>query len=222
LLIALILDSGKGTLKGLCQYLPAKLTYWTRMRMIRSGQWEAEILVARMAHDVLRYLPAPADGLIHLSGDATRQDNRGQKHPLGLFRRESDPVPYTFGFDMVVLIASWDHVRLPMAIAPIDPDIKGHQNTLFRHMLATFEPPSWVQEVIVTGDAGFCANKTLPLINNKGWTYVFPCHGRENSPMANMSAIWSIICPGTVMVDVRHIPQMGAAAISGCFSDVPR
>jgi hypothetical protein len=70
LLIGPILDSGKGTLTGLCQYLPAQLTYWTLMRMIRSGQWDADFLAARMAHDVLRYLSTPADGIIHLSGDA--------------------------------------------------------------------------------------------------------------------------------------------------------
>jgi Transposase DDE domain len=173
LLIALILDSGKGTLKGLCQYLPDKLKYWTLMRMVRSGQWDAESLVTRMAYDVLRYLPPPADGVIHLSGDATRKDKRGQKHPLGLWRRDSDHAPYTFGFDMVLLIASWDQFWLPVAIAPVDPDIKGHQNTLFRHMLATFEPPPWVQEVVVTGDAGFCANATLRLIHDRGWIYVF-------------------------------------------------
>jgi hypothetical protein len=173
LLMALILDSGKGTLKGLCQYLPPRLKYWTLMRMVRSGQWDADILVTRMADDVLRYLPPPADGVIHLSGDSTRKDKRGQKHPLGFVRRESDHAPYTFGFDMVILIASWDHFRFPVRIAPVDPDIKGHQNKLFRYMLATFELPAWVKKVIVTGDAGFCANDTLRLINNKGWIYVF-------------------------------------------------
>ena len=93
LLIALILASGKGTLKGVCQYLPPKLKYWTLMRLGRSGQWEADILVNRMAHEVLRYLPPPADGVIHLSGDAPRKDKRGQKHPLGFFRRASDHTP---------------------------------------------------------------------------------------------------------------------------------
>ena len=74
---------------------------------------------------------------------------------------------------MVLLIASGGQFRLPIAIAPIDPEIKGHQNKLFRHLLTAFEPPAWVTEVIVTGDAGFCANETLRLINDKGWSYVF-------------------------------------------------
>jgi len=37
LVMALICAPGKGTLKGLRPYLPAKLPYWTTVRMVRSG-----------------------------------------------------------------------------------------------------------------------------------------------------------------------------------------
>ena len=74
LLIALILDNGKGRLKDLCGYLPPKLRYWTLMRMVRSGQWDAKVLVDEMSRDVLNWLPAPADGVIHLRADKTRKD----------------------------------------------------------------------------------------------------------------------------------------------------
>jgi Transposase DDE domain len=172
-LIALILDNGKGTLKDLCQHLPATLKYWTLLRLVRSGQWDEDAVVERMAHDVLRWLPPPADGVIHLSRDKTRKEKRGRKHPLGFVSRESDHAPYTFGFDMVLLIASWDRYRVPVAIAPLDPRIKGHQNRVFRHMLQTFKPPSWVRQVVVSADAGFAANKTLQLIDELNWAYVF-------------------------------------------------
>ena len=172
-LIALILDHGKGTLKDLCQYLPRTLRYWTLMRMVRSGQWDEDAVVERMAHDVLRWLPPPADGVLHLSGDKTRKEKRGRKHPLGSISREHDHAPYTFGFDMVILMASWDRYRVPVAIAPIDPTIKGHQNIVFRHMLQTFKPPSWGRQVVVSADAGFAANKTLQLIDERNWAYVF-------------------------------------------------
>jgi hypothetical protein len=172
-LLALILDHGKGTLKGLCQYLPRTLKYWTLMRMVRSGQWDEAAVVTRMASDVLRWLPPPADGVLHLSGDKTRKEKRGRKHPLGSVSRENEHAPYTFGFDMVILIASWDRYRFPIAIAPIDPAIKGHQNLLFRYMLQTFTLPSWVRQVVVSADAGFAANKTLQLIDDLNWTYVF-------------------------------------------------
>ena len=172
-LIALILDNGKGTLKELCGYLPPKLRYWTLMRMVRSGQWDADVLVSQMSRDVLNWLPAPADGVIHLSADKTRKDKRGHKHPLGLVTRDSAHSPYHFGFEMVLLIASWDRYRIPIRIAVMDPKVKGHQNLLFRHLLETVELPSWVRQVIVSGDAGFAANPTLQLIEHKGWTYVF-------------------------------------------------
>ena len=39
LLMALIRDPGKGTLKRLTPYLPPTLHYWTTLRMLRSDQW---------------------------------------------------------------------------------------------------------------------------------------------------------------------------------------
>jgi hypothetical protein len=173
LLMVLILDNGKGRLKDLCRYLPPKLRYWTLMRMVRSGQWDASVLVDEMSYDVLTWLPAPADGVIHLGADKTRKDKRGRKHPLGLVTRDTKHSPYCFGFEMVLLIASWDRYRIPIDLKVMDPKIKGHQNILFRQMLETVHLPSWVRRVIVSGDAGFAANPTLKLIEKKGWTYVF-------------------------------------------------
>jgi hypothetical protein len=64
LLIALIRDPGKGTLKGLMSYLPPTLKYWTTMRMIRSGQWDAAAVIKGMATTTLQTLPPPADGVL--------------------------------------------------------------------------------------------------------------------------------------------------------------
>ncbi len=115
-LIALILDHGKGTLKERRHSLPPPLRYWTLMRMVGSGPWDAEVLVRRMSRDVLNWLPTPADGIIHLSADKTRQDKRGRKHPLGVVTRESAHAPYHFGFDMVLRIASWNRYRMPRLV----------------------------------------------------------------------------------------------------------
>src|SRR2546430_15518289 len=41
LVMALIRDPGKVTLKGLHTYLPSTLKYWTTLRMMRQGQWDA-------------------------------------------------------------------------------------------------------------------------------------------------------------------------------------
>ena len=173
LLVAIIRDPGAGTLKGLCPYLPPHLSYWALIRMLRSGKWDAQVVMTGIADKVLRSLPPAADGKLYLIGDTTHKPKRGRKHPLGHVTRQSESAPYTFGFDMVVLVASWDCFRIPIAIATIDPERKGHQNILFRQMLKAFEPPAWVREVVVVADAGYPANATLQLITDLQWTYVF-------------------------------------------------
>jgi hypothetical protein len=173
LLVALIRDPGAGTLKGLCPYLPPHLSYWALIRMLRSGKWDAQVVLTGIADKVLRSLPPAADGKLYLIGDTTHKPKRGRKHPLGHVTRQSESASYTFGFDMVVLVASWDGFRIPIAIATIDPERKGHQNILFHQMLKAFEPPTWVREVVVVADAGYPANATLQLITDLQWTYVF-------------------------------------------------
>ena len=140
--------------------------------MLRSGKWDAHAVMSGMADKVLRSLPPAADGKLFLIGDTTHKPKRGHTHPLGHVTRQSESSPYTFGFDMVVVVASWDRFRIPVAIAAIDPERKGHQNILFRQMLKDFEPPAWVTEVVVVADAGYPANATLQLLEELEWTYV--------------------------------------------------
>lgn len=173
LLMALIRDPGRGTLKGLKPYLPPTLKYWTTMRMIRSGQWDAAAVVCDLATATLRALPPPADGILYLIGDSTLKEKRGRKHPLGHTIRHGEHAPYAFGFEIVLLIASWGQVRVPIALGLIDPTCRGHQNILFRQMLQDFVPPTWVQHVVVVADAGFAANETLRLIAKQHYSYVF-------------------------------------------------
>jgi hypothetical protein len=68
---------------------------------------------------------------------------------------------------MVLLMASWDHRRVPLALGLIDPKSRGHQNILFRPRLRDFAPPAWVRQIIVVADAGFAAHETLRLITEK-------------------------------------------------------
>jgi hypothetical protein len=141
--------------------------------MLRSGKWDAQAVMNGMADKVLWSLPPAADGKLYLIGDTTHKPKRGKQHPLGHLTRQSKSSPYFFGFGMVVLVASWNGFRIPIRVATIDPECKGHQNILFRQMLRDFEPPSWVREIVVLGDAGYPANATLKLIEKRGWTYVF-------------------------------------------------
>jgi hypothetical protein len=140
--------------------------------MVRSGQWEAEAVVGEMATATLRALPPPADGVLHLIGDSTLKDKRGRQHPLGHTTRHREYEPYTFGFEMVLLMASWNRFRVPVALGLINPQCRGHQNILFRQMLEAFVPPVWVRQVVVVADAGFAANETLRLIAKKRYSYV--------------------------------------------------
>jgi hypothetical protein len=171
--MALIRAPGKGTLKGLRPYLPAKLPYWTTVRMVRSGQWDAQAVLTDRATATLRSLPPPADGVLYLIGDSTLKPKRGRKHPSGHFTRHGEHELYQFGFELVLLIARWDRVRVPIALGLIDPKRRGHQNILFRQMLKTFVPPAWVRHVVVVADSGFAANETLRLITQHKYAYVF-------------------------------------------------
>lgn len=73
------------------------------------------------------------------------------------------PQPATAGFNIASLLSE-GHLIFP-ALHPHVASRIGKS--------PLFEPPSWVKKIVVTGDAGFCANETLRLIHNKGWIYVF-------------------------------------------------
>jgi hypothetical protein len=73
--------------------------------MLRSDKWDAQAVLSGMANKVLRALPPASDGKLFLLGDTTHNPKRGRQHPLGHVTRQSEPSPYTFGFDMVVVVA---------------------------------------------------------------------------------------------------------------------
>ncbi len=173
LLTMLVINQGRGTLKELSRLMPDRIKYWALMRMVRSGWWDERALITEMGADVLRHLPPPADATLHLIGDATIKGKRGRKHPLGRSCRVNEYARFCYGFELVLLIASWGHYRVPVAVAVIDPRRKGQQNILFRRMLRQFVPPAWARRVIVEADAGFAATRTFRLLARLGYSYVF-------------------------------------------------
>jgi hypothetical protein len=173
LLVAIIRDPGAGTLKGLCPSLPPPRSSWALLRMVRSGTWDAHAVVTGMAQKVLRAFPPAADGKLSLLGDTTHTPTRGSKHPLGHLTRQSMSSPSFFGVGMVVLVARWNGLRLPIAMATSDPTRQGHQHIVLRQMVRDVEPPSWVREIVVLGDAGSPAHAPLTCIEEQGWTSVF-------------------------------------------------
>jgi hypothetical protein len=173
LLVTLIVIEGGARLTALTRLMPGSLAYWTVLRMLRSGYWDAACLVDAMSEAVLTALPPPADGVLHLSGDSTVTERTGAQQPLARKTRTHEYAPYVFGQALVLMLAQWGRYRVPVRAAVVDPKIKGHQNLLFRQMLQDFVPPAWVKAVVVEADAAFAAKATLNLIAEQGWGYVF-------------------------------------------------
>jgi hypothetical protein len=173
LLVTLIVIEGGARLTALTRLMPHSLAYWTVLRMMRSGYWDAAFLVDAMSEAVLATLPPPADGVLHLTGDSTLTARTGEQQPLARKTRTNEFAPYVFGQALVLMIAQGGCYRVPVKAAVVDPQITGHQNLLFRQMLQDFLPPAWVKQVIVAADAAFAAKATLKSITDRGWGYVF-------------------------------------------------
>jgi Transposase DDE domain len=199
LLVTLIVSEGGARLKALTRLMPRSLAYWTVLRMMRSGYWDAAFLVEELSVAVLATLPPPADGVLHLTGDSTLTARTGEQQPLARKTRTNEFAPYVFGQALVLMIAQWGHYRVPVKAAVVDPQITGHQNRLFRQMLQDFLPPAWVTQVIVEADAAFAAKATLKSITDRGWGYIF-----------GLARTWKL-ADGTHLRDLaRHTPH-------GCY-----
>jgi hypothetical protein len=199
LLVTLIVSEGGARLKALTRLMPRSLAYWTVLRMLRSGYWDAAFLVEELSVAVLATLPPPADGVLHLTGDSTLTARTGEQQPLARKTRTNEFAPYVFGQALVLMIAQWGHYRVPVKAAVVDPQITGHQNRLFRQMRQDFLPPAWVTQVIVEADAAFAAKATLKSITDRGWGYIF-----------GLARTWKL-ADGTHLRDLaRHTPH-------GCY-----
>ena len=135
LLVTLLITQGAARLKNLTRLMPRRLYYWTVLRMVKAGYWDASALFDQMAMAALLTLPPPACPTLYLIADKTTQQKSGKKMPLAHKTRMNEFAPYVFGLDLVLLVAQWGRFRIPVACELIDPKIKGHQNILFRQML---------------------------------------------------------------------------------------
>lgn len=196
LLVTLIVMQGSATLKALTRLMPCSLRYWTVLRLVRAGYWDASALIEQLSDTVLYCLPPPADGLLHLTADTTVNEKTGEQQPLARKTRTNQYAPYVFGQSLVLLIAQWGRLRVPVAAALIDPQIKGHQNVLFRQMVEKFAPPNWAVEIVVEADAGYAAKATLKLIAAKGYGYVF-----------GLARTWKLADGSYVSKITRHTPK---------------
>ena len=172
LLVALLLSQGSATLKQLTRLLPGRLHYWTVLRMVRAGYWSAAELIQRLAGTVLALLPPPADATLYLIADTTLIGRSGKKQPLAHYTRLNEWERFTFAHSVLLLVAHWGRLRIPVGAVVLDPKRRGQQNIQLRQFLRQFQPPAWCRRVIVLADAGFASKANLQVIQGRGWSYV--------------------------------------------------
>lgn len=153
--------------------MPASLRYWTVLRMIGSRYWDPHLLVRELAGQVLASLPPPPDATLYLIADTTITDKTGDKQRLAHFTRKNQHQRFQFGISMLLLIAQWGRLRIPVDAVLLDPKKKGEQNVQFRHMLRRFQAPTWTRQVVVLADAGFASKDNLRLIQRRQYKFVF-------------------------------------------------
>jgi hypothetical protein len=173
IITGLLLETGSGCLKSILRYVPARISYWSALRFLRSTQWDEAVVVREAGTELLAELSPPADGILYLVGDPTLKGKRGLLHPLGKKTRINKFSPYIFAVETVIVVAAFGPYRIPVFAGVVDPAIPGHANKLFRQALREFKKPAWAKQVIVLGDAGTSATKTLQTIRQRGFDYVF-------------------------------------------------
>ena len=130
LLVTLILIQGSATLKNLTRHLSPCLCYWTVLRMVRAGYWNASALITELAQATVYTLPPPADRVVYLVGDKTVSGKTGEKQPLASYTRMNNYQRFAFGISLVLLIAQWGSFRIPVAAAVLEPKKKGVIDTV--------------------------------------------------------------------------------------------
>ena len=167
-LVSLLL-AGSGTLKELTRWMPHRLAYWTTLRFIKAQGWDEQALLELMTGDLLAVLPGPKDGVLHIIFDTTRTEKTGEKQPLAYTTKMGKFDPFVFGHTVLLLVAQWGQLRIPLAVRVRNPKIKGHQNILARELLTELALPVWRRRVNVAADAGFAAKATLQHITKLGY-----------------------------------------------------
>ena len=176
LLTAQIAWSGTATLSALARVCPPRIQPWHLRRLLRSARWDWRGIFRALVRQLLDRLPAPKDGTLYLVVDSTMKRKRGWKMPLAKKGRLDSNRAIFWGFHLVVLLAQWDHFRVPVDFRIVRAkDSTGYvkENALFREMTDAFSLPRWCQRVVVVADAGYASKDNLRYVEKRGYFYVF-------------------------------------------------
>src|SRR5947209_7826719 len=118
--------------------------------------------------------PTAAPGRCYLVSDCrhTLIGRSGKKQPLAHDTRLNEGERFTFAHSVLLLVAHWGRLRIPVGAVVLDPKRRGQQNIQLRQFLRQFQPPAWCRRVIVLADAGFASKANLQVIQGRGWSYV--------------------------------------------------
>jgi hypothetical protein len=175
LLVAHLVCFGKATVQGLARYTPTHVAAWHLRRLLAAGRWRWEQVLQWLVSEALAAFPPPQDGILDLVVDSTLKSKRGKKNPLVKKGRLNEYAPFTFGLQVVIVIAQWDVYRIPLAFRLVKPkESQDYQseNALVRAMLAEVILPAWCKKVVVVADAAYPSRVNLQAIQARGWFLV--------------------------------------------------
>jgi hypothetical protein len=175
LLVAHLICCEKATRQGLARYIPGHIAAWHLRRLLAGGRWQWLVVQEWLVCQALAAFPPPRDGVLYLVVDSTWKGKRSKQNPLAKKTRLNEYAPYTFGLQVVILIAQWDVYRVPLAFRLVKPKgSKGYQseNALFREMLQEVVLPAWVKQVVVVADAAYPSRANLQAIQARQWFFV--------------------------------------------------
>jgi hypothetical protein len=175
-------------------------------RVLKATYWNIHLLVAWWVEEAFATLLPPKDGTLYLVGDGSVKPKRGTQNPLAQKGRKSEHQPWFFGIRFVLLIATWDVYRLPVAFRLIrrktDPAYQT-ENALFREMVREFVPPAWATRVIVEGDAAYGSRDNMQMVMQRDaadparrWGFVFA-----------LARTWKTVEDKAIKDLVTHVPR---------------
>ncbi len=178
LLVAHLVCFGKATVQGLARYTPTHVAAWHLRRLLAAGRWQWERVLEWLVSEALAAFPPPKDGVLYVVVDSTLKGKRGKKNPLAKKGRLNEYAPFTFGLQVVIVIAQWDVYRIPLAFRLVKPkESQDYQseNVLVREMLGEVVLPAWCKKVVVVADAAYPSRANLQAIQARSWYFVIAC-----------------------------------------------